>query len=471
MAKVVLENVRVDFPIYATQRNLRTAIFQRATGGLIQRQGKKQDRIVVKALAGVSMTLEDGDRLGLIGHNGSGKSTLLKVIAGIYEPIEGRLMVEGRVTPLFEMMPGLDPEDSGYENIITAGLLLGLSREEIESRMPEIGEFSELGEYLSLPVRTYSTGMVMRLGFALVTNLDPGILLMDEGIGAGDARFARRAERRLTDFIGRSRILVVASHSPALIRSICNKAALIAAGRILAIGPVEGVFDEYHTILEGAAPVQSAVKPSANGAGAQPGGDGKPLEKELITSIGSKDEVIEEFTKHARDVVRGDPAWPVAEFTPAKELGNEYAECLGGTIETLDGACAGVLEIQAPFQVCLRYRLRKDCPFTIVPNFHFIDDSGHCIFVSSPLELPSSKGGEYVARCVIAPFQFNVGRYVVGLGLSSMELLQPVHFFAHEALRFEVIERPGVDPTRHGYAGDIPGVSRTRLEWHVAKAQ
>jgi ABC-type polysaccharide/polyol phosphate transport system ATPase subunit len=257
MARVVLENVRVDFPIYATQRNLRTAIFNRATGGLIQRRGKKQDRVVVEALAGVSMTLEDGDRLGLIGHNGSGKSTLLKVIAGLYEPIEGRLMVEGAVTPLFDMMPGLDPEDSGYENILTAGLLLGLSREEIETKIPEIEEFSELGEYMALPVRTYSAGMMMRLGFALVTALDPGVLLMDEGIGAGDARFAERAQKRLNDFIGRSRIMVVASHSPALIESICNKAALMVAGEVLALGPVKEIFDRYDAMIHGAGAPES----------------------------------------------------------------------------------------------------------------------------------------------------------------------------------------------------------------------
>jgi ABC-type polysaccharide/polyol phosphate transport system ATPase subunit len=254
MAKVVLENVSVDFPIYATQRNLRTAIFQRATGGLIQRQGKNQSRVVVKALTGVSATLEDGDRLGLIGHNGCGKSTLLKVIAGIYEPIEGRLLVEGPVTPLFDMMPGLDHEDSGYENIVTAGMLLGMTRHEIESRIPQIEEFSELGEYLSLPVRTYSAGMTMRLGFALVTNLDPGILLMDEGIGVGDARFAERAERRLNEFVDRSRIIVVASHAPALIQSICNKAALMAAGRILSIGPVDDILEKYQSILHSASP-------------------------------------------------------------------------------------------------------------------------------------------------------------------------------------------------------------------------
>jgi ABC-type polysaccharide/polyol phosphate transport system ATPase subunit len=180
MARVVLENVGVDFPIYgAQQRSLRTALFQRATGGLIQREGKNQERVIVRALADVSFKLEEGDRLGLVGHNGSGKSTLLKVIAGIYEPIAGRLLVDGRVTPLFDMMPGLDVEDTGYENIFTSGMLLGMSRDLIESKVPEIEEFCELGEYLSLPVRTYSAGMTTRLGFALVTALSPDVLLMD----------------------------------------------------------------------------------------------------------------------------------------------------------------------------------------------------------------------------------------------------------------------------------------------------
>jgi ABC-type polysaccharide/polyol phosphate transport system ATPase subunit len=263
MARVVLENVRVDFPIYATQRNLRAAIFNRAIGGLIQRQGN-HNRVVVRALSGVSMTIEDGDRVGLIGHNGSGKSTLLKVIAGIYEPIEGRALVEGAVTPLFDMMPGLDPEDSGYENILTAGLLLGLSREQIESRIPRIEELSELGEYLSLPVRTYSAGMRMRLGFSLVTSVEPSILLMDEGIGAGDARFAERAQQRLNEFIGRSRILVLASHSDKLIRAMCNKAVLMHAGRILAIGPVDDIYEQRPALEPGAA----AKKPSGSSAAA-----------------------------------------------------------------------------------------------------------------------------------------------------------------------------------------------------------
>jgi ABC-type polysaccharide/polyol phosphate transport system ATPase subunit len=258
MAAMVLDGVNVDFPIYGTQRSLRAVLFNRATGGLIQHEGKNQDRVVVKALVDVSLKLEEGDRLGLIGHNGSGKSTLLKVMAGIYKPIAGQILVEGRVTPLFDLMPGLDHEDNAYENIFTAGLLLGLSRKQIEGKIPQIEEFCELGEYLSLPVRTYSAGMVTRLGFALSTALDPGILLVDEGIAAGDARFTERAAKRMKELFSRSSIMVLASHVPHLVKSICNKAALMDAGRILAIGPVDEILDKYY----GSINQTEALKPS-----------------------------------------------------------------------------------------------------------------------------------------------------------------------------------------------------------------
>jgi ABC-type polysaccharide/polyol phosphate transport system ATPase subunit len=272
MAKVVLENVRVDFPIYgAQQRSLRTTIVQRATGGLIHREGRHKERVVVRALSDVSLRLDEGDRLGLIGHNGSGKSTLLKVIAGIYEPIVGTRIVEGRVTPLFEMMPGLELEDSGYENIFTAGMLLGMSRDQVESKIPEIEELCELGEYLSLPVRTYSAGMTARLGFALVTALEPSVLLLDEGFGARDLRFAEKARRRTNEFIERSRILVLASHSEEMIKSMCNKAALMQEGQLVAVGPVEDVYERYRAVVHtnagpaaattAAAPVGSVAAP------------------------------------------------------------------------------------------------------------------------------------------------------------------------------------------------------------------
>ena len=250
MTSLVVQNVTVDFPIYASHRSLRKALFERATGGIVQRgEGRHQSRLVVKALTDISFKLEEGDRLGLVGHNGAGKSTLLRVLAGIYEPVSGDVLATGKVTPLFDMLPGLDGDDSGYDNIVTAGLLWGLSPSEIERIIPDIEEFSELGEYLSLPVRTYSAGMSTRLGFALVTAIDPGILIMDEGIGAGDARFAERAARRLQDFVGRSRILVLASHSNDMIKSMCNKAALMQSGRMVSFGSVDKVLAEYDAIV------------------------------------------------------------------------------------------------------------------------------------------------------------------------------------------------------------------------------
>jgi len=427
MSAMVLENVGVDFPIYGTQRNLRTALFQRATGGLIQREGKNHERVVVKALVDVSMKLKEGDRIALIGHNGSGKSTLLKVMAGIYEPIAGRVLAEGRVTPLFDMMPGLDQEDNAYENIYTAGLLIGMSRREIERKIPQIEEFCELGEYLSLPVRTYSAGMVARLGFALSTALDPDVLLVDEAIGAGDARFAERAAKRMRDLLGRSSIVVLASHVTALIKSFCNKAALMDAGRLVAIGPVDEIFDMYRASIHG-----SASQPAV--------GEQQRME------------------------------WPQAEFTPAMPLATQFAQCLGGRIEMPDGGVGGRPAIHLPFKVCLHYRLLKDSPFTMIPNCHFLDFEGKTLLVSGPSEPAPTSQGEYIASCIVDPFVFNAGRYSVALALSSAELAEPVHFFA-DALRFEVIEPLGVDPRRHGFERQIPGVMRTRLDWQITKAQ
>jgi ABC-type polysaccharide/polyol phosphate transport system ATPase subunit len=249
MTGLVLDNVSVDFPIYGAQRSFRKVLFERATGGFVQRDASTGDRVVVKALSNISFSLTDGDRLGLVGHNGAGKSTLLRVIAGVYQPVQGRVLVDGEITPLFDTLPGLDPEDTGYENIITAGMLFGLGRDRIEQMIPDVEQFSELGEYLDLPVRTYSTGMTLRLGFAFATAMHPSILLMDEGIGAGDARFAERATKRMEEFIGRSRIVVLASHSNQLIKSMCNKAALMDSGRVVATGDIDDILAQYDVFV------------------------------------------------------------------------------------------------------------------------------------------------------------------------------------------------------------------------------
>jgi ABC-type polysaccharide/polyol phosphate transport system ATPase subunit len=244
MASLILENVTVDFPIYGAQKTFRSTL-RSATGGLIRREGTNQKHVTVRALENLSLTIKHGDRVGFIGHNGAGKSTLLRLCAGVYEPSHGRVLIEGKVSPLFNTSPGLDHDDTGYENIITCGLFLGMTRDEIDEKTAEIEEFTELGEYLSLPTKTYSAGMLTRLGFAIATAIDPEILVLDEGLGAGDARFADKAKKRVDSLIERSSILILASHSDALIQSLCNRAILLQSGHIAAEGSVDEVIEAY----------------------------------------------------------------------------------------------------------------------------------------------------------------------------------------------------------------------------------
>jgi ABC-2 type transport system ATP-binding protein/lipopolysaccharide transport system ATP-binding protein len=245
MACIKLEDVSVTFPIYsAGSRSLKGLMLSATTGGRIGKD--HSNHISVRALDGVSIEIGHGDRIGLIGHNGAGKTTLLRVLAGIYEPDIGTVSVEGKVTPMFDVSLGIDPESSGYENIILRGLYLGLTRTEARKKMAEIAEFTELGEFLSLPVRTYSLGMQARLTFAMATSITPDILLLDEGIGAGDAAFFLKASERLDRFAKEAGVLVLASHSEGLIRQLCNKLILMEHGRIHWVGNMDEGFQVYH---------------------------------------------------------------------------------------------------------------------------------------------------------------------------------------------------------------------------------
>jgi ABC-type polysaccharide/polyol phosphate transport system ATPase subunit len=244
LASVIIENVTVDFPIYGHLQSFRTVLLSRA-GGLIRREGKRSQRVTVRSLNSISLVIEHRDRVALIGHNGAGKSTLLRVIAGVYEPIAGRAIIDGRVSPLFNTSPGLNLDDTGYENMLTCGLFLGMTRKEIQQKTRDIEQFTELGQYLLFPVRTYSSGMLMRLGFAIATAIDPEILLLDEGLGAGDARFVEHANKRIDALVSRSSILVLASHTETLIESMCNKAILMDKGQIVMAGTVSDVLKEY----------------------------------------------------------------------------------------------------------------------------------------------------------------------------------------------------------------------------------
>ncbi len=232
MSIISAQNVVVEFPVFATpNRSFKYAVMRTATGGRLARDSA--NHVVVKALDNVSFDFSEGDRVGLVGHNGSGKSTLLRVLAGAYKPQSGTVRVEGKVGSMISLTLGMDFEASGYENIRIRGGLMGFSLREIQSMTQEIVEFSDLGDYIHMPMRTYSSGMAMRLAFALATAGTADIVLMDEWISAGDAEFAEKADRRLLEKLSKAKIMVLASHSEDLIRRHCNRLIRLEHGRIV----------------------------------------------------------------------------------------------------------------------------------------------------------------------------------------------------------------------------------------------
>jgi homopolymeric O-antigen transport system ATP-binding protein len=245
MASIVLDRVCVDFPIYDSDRSLRKLLFRSSIGGVVRKDASRRNRPTVRALDEISFDLGEGDRIGLIGYNGAGKSTLLRVMSGAYRPSSGTIEVEGVVSALLTLGIGFDPEETGYENIHSGCLHLGLNPAEIREKIGEIADFTELGDYLSMPARTYSSGMHVRLSFSIATALEPDILLLDEIMGAGDAAFILKARQRIETLMERASLLVVASHSNELIRRLCNKAIFLRSGRIEEFGPVETTLDAY----------------------------------------------------------------------------------------------------------------------------------------------------------------------------------------------------------------------------------
>ena len=239
MAHVVLKNAGIEFPIYGlSSQSLKRRLLRVSTGGVFGKT-HHHDLVIVEALKQINLELKPGDRLGLIGHNGAGKSTLLRVISKIYEPTSGHVDIEGKVSSLLDVMMGMDNESTGYENIIMRGIFHGLTRREINEKKMDIAEFTELGDFLAMPVRTYSSGMLLRLAFAIATSIVPEILVIDEVIGAGDAQFMKKSQERIESMMNNSKIVVLSSHDNNMIRKNCNLVAVLNAGEIKYVGSVE----------------------------------------------------------------------------------------------------------------------------------------------------------------------------------------------------------------------------------------
>jgi ABC-type polysaccharide/polyol phosphate transport system ATPase subunit len=245
MARIRLTDVTVDFPIHnASSRSLQLHVFGSIGGKLAEHR----KAVVVRALNGLTLSLQDGDRVGVIGHNGAGKTTLLRVLSGVYEPTRGQRAIEGRLSSFTDITLGMDPEATGLDNIIFRCVFMGLSFAEARQLSPSIQEFSELGDYLRLPVRTYSTGMFLRLAFAISTSIEPEIVVMDEMIGAGDAAFVAKAQARLAQLLQRIQILVLATHDKGIMEKLCNKVIWLDHGEVRQVGS----FDEVYPLYAGA---------------------------------------------------------------------------------------------------------------------------------------------------------------------------------------------------------------------------
>ena len=242
-AAIDVRGVSLDFPLYhGHARSLKRTVLSGLSGRM---QNDQKHRLVVQALRDISFSLRHGDRLGLVGTNGAGKTTLLRLLAGIYEPVIGRVRVEGTISTLLDTKLGMNGEMTGRENIALRGLFYGMSRADIRRLEENVAEFAELSDFIDLPVRIYSSGMVIRLGFALATAIRPQVLLMDEWFLAGDAAFMEKARGRLEDMVRGAEILVLSSHAAHVIRDWCTRVIWMDQGRVREDGPADEVMARY----------------------------------------------------------------------------------------------------------------------------------------------------------------------------------------------------------------------------------
>lgn len=235
---VELRNVTLDIPtLSVSSRSLRKSLMNLSSGGRLMRDGRQ--RVHVRALEAVSLDLFEGDRLGIVGHNGSGKSSLLRAMGGIYAPAHGSVQVFGEISAVLDPATGVDPEASGRENVGLLARLRGRGRAEAEHVVEEVAEFTGLGDFFDMPVKTYSPGMLARLAFAVGTCWRPDILLMDEWIAVADERFKAQAMRRLSDYVSSARTVVLATHDAAIVRELCTKVLVLERGCVAWFGPAE----------------------------------------------------------------------------------------------------------------------------------------------------------------------------------------------------------------------------------------
>lgn len=395
---------------YTTLRDVLANGVKRRFGKLLHPAAKQDDSEHEEfwALKDVSFDIQQGDRVGIIGRNGAGKSTLLKVLSRITEPTSGRVSIKGRVASLLEVGTGFHPELSGRENIFLNGAILGMSKAEIKNKFDEIVAFAEVERFLDTPVKRYSSGMYMRLAFAVAAHLEPEILIVDEVLAVGDAQFQKKCLGKMEEVGKDGRTVLFVSHNMAMISNLCQKGIFLESGKIALQGDVSQVIRKYYL--------------SAN-----------QKSEETSRRVGSES----------------------VEFLGAELVG------LGAKLETT---------IHDAITIRMKFKIKKITDARCVPNFHFFAPDGSCVFVSSANDISKFPPGDYQADCRVPGGLLNEGTYFVGVAITSYfdSGAYEVDFFERNALTFNVIDPMDARSNRYGYAGPVPGIVRPKLDWHVS---
>lgn len=364
------------------------------------------------ALKDVSFDIKQGDRVGIIGRNGAGKSTLLKILSRITEPTSGRISIKGRVASLLEVGTGFHPELTGRENIFLNGAILGMSKAEIKSKFDEIVAFAEVEKFLDTPVKRYSSGMYVRLAFAVAAHLEPEILIVDEVLAVGDAQFQKKCIGKMEEVGNEGRTVIFVSHSMPTVTSLCSRAILLESGKVVKDGPTSEVVMHYYT-----------------------SGQSSPASADFSRTY----------------------------------VGDTYVRLLKGEIINGRGEVTLELNIDEPVTVEMTFEVLQDNGPSFVPNFHFYTAGGECAFVSHDTKKHSFKKGIYVSRCFVPSNFLNEGSYFVGLAITSFEAGIAVHFYEKSCLSFNVVDPHEGVITRPDHAIPIPGVVRPYLDWELKK--
>ncbi len=392
---------------YDTLREALMHQVQRWTRG---RRGEPAPEI--DALKDVSFRIQAGEVVGVIGRNGAGKSTLLKILSRITEPTHGRVELRGRVGSLLEVGTGFHPELTGRDNIFLSGAILGMKREEIRKRFDAIVAFAEVDRFLDTPVKRYSSGMFVRLAFAVAAYLEPEIMLVDEVLAVGDARFQKKCFEQMHDRAAQGRTVLFVSHNMQATSRLCPRAILFEQGQIVADGPTVDVVRKY-------------------------------LNSESGTSA----------SRH----------WPENDAAP----GNAIVRLRAARIRDEAGAVNEIIDIREGIRIELEFEI-LEAGHLLLPNFHLLNEDGLCVFVAGDQDAqwrrkPRPKG-RYVSTAYIPGQLLSEGRYSVQAALSTLEPLM-VHACERDAVGFQVVDRQTGDTARGDYVGPMPGVIRPLLKW------